>query len=176
MPADEPKNYEIGYGKPPLSTQFKKGNRANPRGRPRGSQSLAKILQRALDAPAGDRDGKRRRLTKREVMIRGLVERSAGSDLAATKLLFELLGKADPAAIAPDPAEAAPLGEDALTRLKQRLARLARAQLADLASNPASNPVSNTADPSPNPSDQGEASEAGDLTGATDLNDTPSSE
>jgi uncharacterized protein DUF5681 len=103
LPADEPKKYEIGYGKPPLSTQFKKGNRANPYGRPRGSQSLAKILQRALDAPAGDSHGKRRRMTKREAMIRGLVERSAGSDLAATKLLFELLGKIDPSAIAPTP-------------------------------------------------------------------------
>jgi hypothetical protein len=62
-----------------------------------------------------------------------------------------------------------------LTRLKQRLARLARAQLADLASNPASNPVSDTAGPSSEPSDGAEVSEAGDLTGATDCNDTPSS-
>lgn len=172
MPADDPKNYEIGYRKPPVANQFKKGNRANPRGRPRGSESLAKLLQRALDAPAGDSDGKHRRLTKRELMIRGLVERSAGSDLAATKLLFELLRKADPSAVAPDPEEAAPLGADALTRLKERLARLARAQLAD----PANNPVPDAVDPSSDSSNPHEVSKAHDLTDATDPDDTPVSE
>ncbi|MGA8759394.1 MAG: DUF5681 domain-containing protein [Stellaceae bacterium] len=169
MPTDKPRNYEIGYCKPPVATQFKKGNRANARGRPRNTESLAKILQRALDAPAGSSDGKRPRLTKRELMIRGLVERSAGSDLAATKLLFELLRKADPNAVAPDPEEAAPLGEDALARLKKRLARLARAQMAD----PARNPVDNDTDSSSDPDDPGDN---GDLTGTTDPNDTPISE
>ncbi len=172
MPTDKPRNYEIGYCKPPVATQFKKGNRANPRGRSRNTESLAKILQRALDAPAGSSDGKRPRLTKRELMIRGLVERSAGSDLAATKLLFELLRKADPNAVAPDPEEAAPLGEDALAQLKKRLARLARAQLAD----PASNPIDNDTDPPSEPGDADDPGNNGDLTGTTDPNDTPVSE
>jgi len=110
-----------------------KGNNANPRGRPRGSKGLAAVLKRALDEPAQDGDGERRRQTKREQVIRRLVEKSAGADLAATKLLFELLRKADPKAVAADPADAAPLGQDALELLKRRLARLARAQL----SNPA---------------------------------------
>ncbi len=172
MPADEPKDYEIGYAKPPVGTQFRKGNRANARGRPRGSESLAKILKRALDAPAAvnNENGRRggRRLTKRELMIRGLVERSAGADLAATKLLLELLGKADPSAISPNPEEAAPLGQDALTRLKERLARLARAQQADPANNPP-----------PHPSRQDDAAdhtETTDPAASTDLNETPISE
>lgn len=29
--------YEVGYGKPPLATRFRKGRSGNPRGRPRGS-------------------------------------------------------------------------------------------------------------------------------------------
>ncbi|MFN3628264.1 MAG: hypothetical protein ACK4S3_10370, partial [Parvibaculum sp.] len=28
-------DYEIGYGRPPVGTRFKKGQRANPNGRPR---------------------------------------------------------------------------------------------------------------------------------------------
>jgi hypothetical protein len=113
---DGPKDYDVGYGKPPIATRFKKGNRANPRGRPRGSTSIAAILQRALDAPAVAVDGKRRRLTKRELMVLSLVERSAGADLAATKLLFELLRKADPRAVAPpEPEQTDPLAEDALS-------------------------------------------------------------
>jgi hypothetical protein len=30
MPADGPRDYEVGYGKPPVATRFKKGNAANP--------------------------------------------------------------------------------------------------------------------------------------------------
>jgi hypothetical protein len=158
LPVDGPRDYEVGYGKPPLASRFQKGNKANPRGRPRGSTSLAALLRRALDAPTVTPDGRRRRLTKRELMVRSLVERSAGADLAATKLLFELLRKADPLAIAADPATADPLGEDALTLLKERLARLARAQQANLASG---------ADPSPagcdRPHSSGEAADAADV-------------
>jgi uncharacterized protein DUF5681 len=132
LAGDGPKNYEIGYRKPPVATRFKIGNNANPRGRPRGSTNLAAMLRHALDAPAVNPDGKRRRRpTKRELMIRSLVERSAGADLAATKLLFELLRKADPQAVAAEPATIGARGEDALTLLKERLARLARAQAAD---------------------------------------------
>lgn len=133
MADDGPKDYDVGYGKPPIATRFKKGNRANPRGRPRGATSIAAILQRALDAPAVAADGKRCRLTKRELMVLSLVERSAGADLAATKLLFELLRKADPRAVAPEPEQTDPLAEDALRLLKERLARLASAQMAEAA-------------------------------------------
>jgi hypothetical protein len=31
---DDP-GYEVGYGKPPQSTQFKKGKSGNPKGRPK---------------------------------------------------------------------------------------------------------------------------------------------
>jgi hypothetical protein len=128
LPVDGPKDYEIGYGKPPVAARFKKGNRANPHGRPRRPTSLAAVLQWALDAPAAPADGKRRRLSKRDQMIRNLVERSAEGELAATKLLFEILRRADPQSLGPNPGEAAALGEDALAQLKERLARLARAQ------------------------------------------------
>ena len=149
MPVDGPPDYEIGYRKPPIATRFKKGNRANPYGRPRGSSSLGALLRRALDAPAANPDGKRRRrLTKRELMIHSLVERSAGADLAAIKLLFELLRKVDPHAVAIDPDEAAPLGQDALTLLKERLARIARAQMPDAPSYvPGWDPPPGPADP-----------------------------
>jgi hypothetical protein len=150
MPSDGPHDYEIGYKKPPVASRFKKGNNANPRGRPRGSKGLAAVLQRALDEPAKDGDGEHRRQTKREQVIRRLVEKSVGADLAATKLLFELLRKADPNAVAADPADAAPLGQDALELLKRRLARLARAQLSNQASADQP-PAPDVADPSAGP-------------------------
>ncbi len=134
MPTDGPGEYEIGYKKPPVASRFQKGNNANPRGRPRsqsrGAGVLAAVLQRALDETAVDGNGRRRRRSKREIVIRRLVEKSTGADLAATKLLFDLLGKADPSALAADPAAADPLGGDALSLLKHKLARLARARSA----------------------------------------------
>ncbi|MBV8739058.1 MAG: hypothetical protein JO007_17745 [Alphaproteobacteria bacterium] len=158
MAGDGPKDYDVGYGKPPVATRFKKGNRANPHGRPRGSSSLAGILQRALDAPVVAADGKRRQVTMRELMVRSLVERSAGADLAATKLLFELLRKADPRAVAPEPEQTDPLAEDALRLLKERLARLASAQMAEAAAAAPADTVAVSLDPS-------------DQSGATDPTD-----
>ncbi len=145
MASEDPRDYDVGYKKPPVASRFKKGNNANPRGRPSRSKVLAAVLKQALDEPAQDENGQRRRQTKREQVIRRLVEKSAGADLAATKLLFELLHKADPNAVAADPADAAPLGQDALELLKQRLARLAQAQAVDRG--PADQPPEATAKP-----------------------------
>lgn len=44
--------YDVGYGKPPKSAQFKKGQSGNPKGRPKGSKNKvkgAKILNRLKD-------------------------------------------------------------------------------------------------------------------------------
>ena len=46
------KDYHIGRGKPPKSTQFKKGRSGNPNGRPKGSQNIAKIATRLLNVTA----------------------------------------------------------------------------------------------------------------------------
>ena len=92
MPADGPRDYEVGYGKPPVATRFKKGNAANRRGRPRGSKNLATLLERALDEPVViAENGERRKFTTRELVIERLVNKSAQADLRATKLLFEIL-------------------------------------------------------------------------------------
>jgi len=37
--------YDVGYGKPPVHTRFKKGQSGNPKGRPRGSESLTTLYR-----------------------------------------------------------------------------------------------------------------------------------
>src|SRR5260370_30063947 len=87
MPSDGTRDYEVGYGRPPVGGRFKKGNNANPRGRPRKSKDLAGMLKRALDTPVVVvEDGVRRRRTKREIVIAQLVDKCAGADLRATKI------------------------------------------------------------------------------------------
>jgi hypothetical protein len=150
LPADAPRDYQIGYKKPPVATRFKKGNRANLRGRPRGSKNLATLLERALDAAAdADASETHGRLTKRDLVVAQLVERSARADLAATKLLFELLRKVDPRMVTTpaDPAGFMP-ADDPIAQVRAKLLRLARAQgLVPPSDDPEDVPP--TADPAP---------------------------
>ena len=52
-------NYEVGYKKPPKHTQFKKGQIANPKGRPKGAKSLPTLVDEELSAQVKVRIGSR---------------------------------------------------------------------------------------------------------------------
>ena len=57
--------YEVGYRKPPKTTQFKAGKSGNPKGRPRGSTNLATDLSAELSEQITVREGgQARRVTK----------------------------------------------------------------------------------------------------------------
>ena len=51
------KKYDIGYGMPPKSTRFKKGQSGNPAGRKKGSRNLATIVRRELEEEITIREG-----------------------------------------------------------------------------------------------------------------------
>jgi hypothetical protein len=131
MPSDRPRDYEVGYKKPPKETRFKNGNNANPRGRPRGSKNLAKLLEQALDTSVVIvEDGTRRRRTKRDVVIEQLVDRSASADLRATKLLLDMLHKLERGGAQAETTSADP-DANVYGQLRAKLARLALAQAAE---------------------------------------------
>src|SRR5262249_30614297 len=51
----------VGYARPPIASRFKPGKSGNPHGRPRNSRNLKTIIQSALAAPVGLREGARKR-------------------------------------------------------------------------------------------------------------------
>ena len=92
MPPEASRDYEVGYGKPPRHTRFKKGQSGNPRGRPSGSKNLKTLLNEALNEPVVvSEEGRRRKITKREAIVTQLVNRSATADLRALKILLDTL-------------------------------------------------------------------------------------
>jgi hypothetical protein len=89
---DNQREYEVGYGKPPRHTRFKKGQSGNPRGRPKGSKNLPTLLSEALNEPVVvAENGRRRKITMRQAIIKQLVKRSATADLRAMKILLDMV-------------------------------------------------------------------------------------
>ena len=81
--------YEVGFGKPPRSTQFKPGRSGNPTGRPRGAKNFAvAIEQELITRVTVTENGRRRRISKREVIAKHLVNKAASGDLKAIPLLL----------------------------------------------------------------------------------------
>jgi len=104
MPSDKELDYEVGYGRPPRQTRFEPGRSGNPRGRPNRSKNLATLLSEALREPAiVTENGRRRKVSKRQAVIKQLVNRSARGDLKAMQMLLgtmqeiEHRGEAEPA-------------------------------------------------------------------------------
>ena len=92
MPSDTKGDFEVGYGKPPRHTRFKTGRSGNPRGRRRRSRNLSTLLGEALNEPVVvAENGGRRKISKREAIIKQLVNQSAQGDWRAAKLLLDIL-------------------------------------------------------------------------------------
>ena len=123
MPAEKQSDYEVGYGKPPSHTRFKKGQSGNPRGRPCGSKNLKTLLSEALNEPVIiTENGRRRKITKREAIVREVVNCSATPDWRAVRIVFDLLRdierQTEPAS--PQTPAFTPADKEVLEQLKAR--------------------------------------------------------
>ena len=85
-------SYEIGYKKPPRHSQFKPGNRCNPKGRgKRTVETEAEIIKRVLNSPAEFRHrGKSKRAPRIELMIRSLGLKALKGDISAAAMLLKI--------------------------------------------------------------------------------------
>ena len=93
------------------------------------------MLSQALDEKVYiTEDGRRRRVTKRELVVKQLVNKSASADLRAIKQLTDIVERVDQQAGAlpatpPAPAFSAS-DEEVIAELKKRMERAIRAEIA----------------------------------------------
>jgi hypothetical protein len=84
-------SYEVGYGKPPKDTQFKKGSSGNPKGRPRKALDFHLELLREFGSSITiNENGRRRRISKYEAVIKQLAIKAMSGNLSAIRILLGL--------------------------------------------------------------------------------------
>jgi len=129
------RDYKIGYGKPPVGRRFQKGQSGNPRGSRR--KDLSSLLVAALNEPVyATIDGKRRKITKREAIITQMVNESAGANLRATKMLFDMMKEVEQkagAAAPPEPMKLTATDREVVELFVARLRRQIAAEAAEAA-------------------------------------------
>lgn len=88
-PKQRSRDYEVGKGRPPLSTRWKPGQSGNPKGRPKGSKNLATIFNDALKQTLQiQENGKTRKITAREGIVRRLVNEALKGNIKATAFVL----------------------------------------------------------------------------------------
>lgn len=114
MSSDGEHDYEVGYGRPPRATRFKKGQSGNPSGKRKGTRSLRKELEKFFGTPIAVTDsGKRKQLLPEVILMKKLFSLAAGGDVQAMRAFFAIrkqFGDLDAAALEkaqPDFSEAA---------------------------------------------------------------------
>src|SRR5262252_890816 len=89
-----PKEYAVGYRKPPQATRFKPGQSGNPKGRPKASPNLATDLSTELGELITVREGgAARRVSKQRALIKSLMAKALQGDVRATTAVLALYAR-----------------------------------------------------------------------------------
>ena len=82
-------NYNVGYCKPPVAHRFKHGNKANPKGRGKGSKSRKIVIQDVMFEPVTVREGElTRQMSALEAVLKKTLSKAlAGDNKAAITII-----------------------------------------------------------------------------------------
>jgi hypothetical protein len=84
-------DYEVGRGKPPEHTRFRKGQSGNPKGRPKGRRDFNKEIEEVLSAHVVvTENGRPRKVSSRMATLMRLREKALKGDGRAMDRLLEL--------------------------------------------------------------------------------------
>jgi hypothetical protein len=79
-------DYQVGYGKPPQHTRFRKGQSGNPKGRPKALPSLATVVNQVFNERVAIKEnGERRVITKLQAALKQLANKAASGDQRAIR-------------------------------------------------------------------------------------------
>ena len=85
---------EVGYGKPPARSRFKKGRSGNPTGRRNGTKNLKTDLSEELQESVLVREGERAtRISKQRAIVKTLVSKTLKGDSSASRILLGTMNK-----------------------------------------------------------------------------------
>jgi len=85
---------KVGYKRPPVKNQFRKGQSGNPRGRRKGQRNLGPVLAEVLrQTVTVKQDGESERMSKGEALIRIFLTKANKGDSSAVKAVLELSEK-----------------------------------------------------------------------------------
>lgn len=116
-------DYAVGYGNPPEEHRWKPGQSGNPKGRKKQSKNTDTLFWDELDAKVTvTENGKSVKLTKRELVIKQIVNNAVKGDFRSTQLLLAWMrSKETPEKMT----EEVPLTAEDEAMLNQLLGRLA---------------------------------------------------
>jgi hypothetical protein len=85
-------DYEVGYGKPPKHSQFKKGTCPNPNGRgKRRELEVGEIMKKVLNAKIEFRDrGQVKNASRIELTVRRLAASATNGDVGSAAMLLKM--------------------------------------------------------------------------------------
>jgi Family of unknown function (DUF5681) len=84
--------YQVGYGKPPKESRFKRGHSGNPNGRPRGMKNLKTDLIEELSERINvSEGGKPKKLSKQRALLKSLTAKAIKGDARAISVLINLM-------------------------------------------------------------------------------------
>ena len=82
---------DIGFGKPPKHTQFRKGHSGNPKGRPKGSKNINVLIRKALEEKVTVKGpGGTRSISKFEAALMQQANKVANGDPRAFQVVLRL--------------------------------------------------------------------------------------